>query len=264
MSLRELLTKHSQQVVTSAELDRAFVKNRDWIVPVMQFREEILAKSQQANPGSPDAEIRLDHDIVLYSNDVRLPKDELWLFTDHEAATRAQHQGLLLGMCERGVDGTEIFGSLDPKWKRVVINPGSPAQEGCVFLPNASGDPYRPLRLLANAILLEDAFQAAPQAPETMERLKQYEGFQILIWNDDSTCFLHINNPAGLANVPIVCTTPDCVESVVKRLLPEQRARGVSVIEIDGVKLLSALAEGGYDGLSFNPMGPGFRWLLRL
>ncbi len=254
MSLRELLVKYSRRAATKAELLRSLVSYQGWIAPVVQFHEELFAGKDL-----PTAE--LGHDIILYSKEVQLPRDHLWLFTDHEAACRTRDQGVLLGMCEKGVAGTEIFSHLNPVWERVTVNPGSPAEEGCTFV---SGDGYSLLKEMAAGILLETAIESSTSEFEVTEHVRRFQSFKILIWNDDGTYFTHVNNPLGLSQSPIVCTTTDCVDPVVKRLPPDQMKRGVRVVEIDGASLLDALPKEGCDGISFNPAGPGFSFTLKM
>jgi hypothetical protein len=254
MSLRELLVNYSQRAATRAEVLRSLVSFQGWIVPVVQFHEELFT-----NKDPPTAE--LEHDVILYSKEVRLPQDQLWLFTDHEAACRARDQGVLLGMCEAGVAGTEIFSNLNPEWERVTVNPGSPAEEGCMFV---SRDGYSLLKEMAAGLLLEDALESSTSESEVIEHVRRFRSFKILIWNDDQTYFTHVNNPLGLTRSPIACTTPDCVDPIVKRLPPDQMKRGVRVVDIDGASLLDVLPKEGCDGVSFNPAGPGFSFTLKL
>jgi len=253
MSLRELLVKYSQRAVTTAEVLRSLVSCQGWIVPVLQFREERFT-------GKDSPTVELDHDVIVYTSETRLPRDQLWLFTDHEAACRARDQGVLLGMCEVGVAGTEVFSNLNATWERVVVNPGSPAEEGCTF---GSRDGYSLLKEMAAGLLLEDAVESSTSESEVVEHVRRFQSFKILIWNDDSTYFTHVNNPLGLTRSPIVCTTPDCVDPLVKRLPPVQVKLGVRVVDIDGVSLLDVLPKEGCDGVSFNPAGPGFSFTLK-
>jgi hypothetical protein len=116
ISPRETLRGYSQKQIGFGDAMRALTRHRDWLVPI---------------PWLAGRGIRNVQGTTLFGEHYRYPADQIWVFTDREAAERAVAKGAELGPYATGWDGVDLFASLDAeKLASIEVNPGSAPEEG--------------------------------------------------------------------------------------------------------------------------------------
>jgi hypothetical protein len=240
----EVLQAYGQQQAGEDEVMRCLVSYRGWFAPATEIAFHYQRK-------------RVDK-LVTFSTATNYPENELWLFTDIEAANRAQSAGAELGSYGGCFAGTELFGNLNPAMDMVRVNPGSPREMTWVIGKGA----FTLAQIWAESFLLEERFdqwQSAGQAADT-EVLAAHRGF--LLFNHPNGYVATLVGAAGLTNGCAVFTAPDCCKAFLAALSEEQ-AGSLSRVVADGRQLLDVLPQQGVDGMLFNAFGPGVGFVFR-
>lgn len=231
-----VLIDYSQKRVGTNEVMRALAGHKGWLAPALMFAR---AEGQ---------DLFLDGGMVLFGTETRLPPGELWVFTDHAAAERAQAAGALLGPYAADIAGTELFGKIDPGFQIVRVNPYSPSEEGWQFLPGS----YELAGLWAQVVALEEGFKK--RGDSFYEAIARFQAF--ILFNGPSGYVITLPNQGGLRNPAAVFTAPDCADAFLARLTDEQR-QGFERVAADGMTLLKRLPIQEIDGMLLNAFGPG-------
>lgn len=231
-------TGFGRKVVGMSEVLRALVSHREWLVPLEMFAREGESKR------------RIEKMLVLGSERIA-PADELWIFTDEEAALEAHAKHPLLGTYGGGMSGTELFGKIPPNVKLVSINPGSPEKYSWYF---QTGGGIEAARMWAKAIALEDRFAEWEQIGAFDEQA--FDEFPCITFNRVSGGVLLLPYESGTVSRAAVFTAPDCVEKFLSRFSESQRAQ-LTEATVEGAAMLKQLLELGADGIVFNIFGPG-------
>jgi len=223
---------------------RALVGYNNWLVPV---------KVMASHYGKPTLAPR-----VSYSLTSELPPDELWLFTDDDAARRAVASGCRLGAFATGLTGSELFEKLPPGLTAVRVNPVSPAELTWNVPPEAFAVAAAWGQVLRFERCLRDWAAGAPVDLAAVAAYPQFEAFAF-----PNRTILTMPEQGGLLNPAVVCTAPDCAKAILRRV-PEPMRAELQVVVTSGRELIEKLPEQGMDGLMLNPAGPGAAFPLRL
>jgi hypothetical protein len=233
------LLDYSRQLAGTNDVMRALVSHRDWFVPLV-----MLARGDQ--PAR-----RVDSVLVLGA-EAQITPGELWVFTDREAALRAQAAGALLGSYAGGVAGTELFGSVPPDTKTVRVNPGSALEHTWTF---RDGGGIEAGKIWADAVALEDSFEQWRRAgAPDKTAFVNYRTFLTL--DHSSGPVVTLPNHSGMSNPAAAFTAPDCADLFLSKLDEAQRA-GLRLVTVGGNTLLEKAPVLGIDGLVINVFGPG-------
>lgn len=235
-----VLIDYSQKRVGVSEVMRAFMGHKGWLAPVLMFAQ------------AGEQELFLDS-MVLFGMETRLPQGELWVFTDREAAERAQAAGAQLGPYASDISGVELFDKIDPQLQIVRVNPYSPNEQGWQFLQGS----YELAKLWAQVVALEEGFKNADGLDH-----QAIAGFKtFILFNAPSGYVVTLPNQGGMKNPAVVFTAPDCADAFLARLTEQQR-QGFERIVVDGMTLIKRLPLQEIDGLLLNVFGPGTSTLL--
>ena len=241
----QMLTEYSEGRANMNDVMRALVSHRGWFVPLVLFAQS-------------GGENRRVDSILMLSAETLVPPDELWIFTDEEAAKLAQARGASLGSYAGGMAGTELFRVIGPDSQTVRVNPGSPREKTWVFM---EGSACEAGGLWAEAVALEESFVEWRQAGRPdKEALMNYRAF--VLYDHVSGPVITLPNQAGMSNPAAAFTAPDCADAFLSKLSEEQRG-AMRQVTIDGRSLLENPPQ-GIDGLLLNPFGPGAAFALPL
>jgi hypothetical protein len=221
---------------------RSLVSYHNWLVPIT-----FVAR------GSEQTHV-VDNMFIL-STEARFPPDELWIFTDPEAAYIAQARGAELGAYAGGIQGTELFSGIDAVSKTVRVNPGSPREQTWIFQDGSASNVGK---IWANAIALEDSFERWQQTgTRDKTAVMNYRAF--LLFNHSSGPVITLPNQGGMKNPAAAFTAPDCAAMFLSKLSEEQAAQMQQVIN-SGERLFETASVLGVDGLIINIFGPGTKY----
>lgn len=240
----EMLTAYSEGRASMENVVRALITHRGWLVP-LSFAA--LGVEQKRSVDS----------MEILSPEAQIPPDELWIFTERQAAHTAQSKGALLGAYAGGIAGTEVFRKIPYGIKTVRVNPGSPPEQTWMFL---EGGGIEAARIWSDAIALEESFAAWHQneAPD-FDAVKSYRAF--LTFDHPSGPIITLPNQFGMITPAAAFTAPDCAEMFLS-LVGEEQSAGFKRVTIDGASLIDKAPQLGIDGLIFNAFGPGVRYAL--
>jgi hypothetical protein len=229
------------------DVARALVSHRGWLVP-LAFATQGVEQTRFSVDG-----------VTILSSEAQMPPDELWIFTDQQAAMTAQEKGALLGTYAGGFAGTELFRKILPDVKTVRVNPGSPREQTWMFM---DGGGIEAAKIWADAVALEESFAEWQKTGEPdINAVKCYRG--LLMFDHSSGPVITLPNQFGMTNPAAAFTAPDCADVFLSKLGEEQRA-ALLRRTIDGARLLEVAPQLGIDGLIFNVFGPGVRYALPL
>lgn len=135
-ALRGLLVRHGQKEVDLNATMRALITHKDYMVPSIYLPHDVVHA-----------------DGVKFSDAQHFPGGELWVFTDREAADRAQAEQGTLGLYSAGQHAQAVITAFASQpFSRLRINPVGPEEEGFIFLPQAQ----RLLGLWSSGVALEE------------------------------------------------------------------------------------------------------------
>lgn len=230
------LIDYSQNCAGPDDVMRSLVSHKGWLAPALMF-----VRSDGQN-------LALDHQMVLFGSETRLPPNELWIFTDRAAAERAEEAGALLGPYAADIAGAQLFGMLDERFQIVRVNPHSPSEQGWQFHPES----YALARLWAQVISLEASIHN--RGASFYQVFARFPAF--LLFNGQTGYAITLPNQGGLKNPAVVFTAPDCADAFLARLTDEQR-QDLQRVTVDGITLIKKLPLQQIDGLVLNVFGPG-------
>jgi hypothetical protein len=240
----QMLMAYSQNRANMNDVMRSLTSYRNWLVPLTLF-----AQSGEQN--------RVVDSMLILSTEPQITPGELWVFTDREAAFRAQAAGALLGAYANDMTGTELFGNIPPNMKTVRVNPGSPVEHTWIL---QDGGGIEAGKIWADAIAFEESFEQWRQSgrPDKTAFIN-YRAFLTL--DHSSGPIITLPNQAGMLNPAAAFTTPDCADMFLSKLSEAQRAEMLKVT-VDGNTLLEKASFLGIDGLIINVFGPGASYAL--
>jgi hypothetical protein len=239
-----MLESYSRQRADINDVMRALTGHREWFAPLTLF----------ALSGEPTR--RVDSMLML-SPEAQITPGELWIFTDREAALRAQAAGAQLGSYAGGMAGTELFRLIPADTKTVRVNPGSPLEHTWIY---RDGGGIEAGKIWAEAIALEDSFEQWRQsgAPDRTAFIS-YPAF--LTFDHPHGAVVTLPNHSGMLNPAAAFTAPDCADQFLSEVGEPQRA-GLQRVTIGGNTLLEKASVLGIDGLVINLFGPGATYAL--
>ncbi|HEY0081315.1 MAG TPA: hypothetical protein VGB61_00890, partial [Pyrinomonadaceae bacterium] len=204
----QMLESYSRQQAGMNDVMRALTSHRDWFAPLSLF----------AQSGEPTRSVG---SMLILSTEAQITPGELWIFTDREAALRAQAAGAVLGSYAGGMAGTELFRVIPSHIKTVWVNPGSPLEHTWIY---RDGGGIEAARIWAEAIALEDSFEQWQQtgAPDKTAFVN-YPAF--LTFDHSHGPVVTLPNNSGMSNPAAAFTAPDCAEMFLSKVDEEQRAR---------------------------------------
>jgi hypothetical protein len=240
----QMLLAYSQNRANMNDVVRALISHRNWLAPLTQFAQ------------SGAQSIVVDGMLVL-STEAQITPGELWVFTDSEAALRAQAAGAMLGTYGSGMTGTELFRNISPNIKTVRVNPGSPVEHTWIF---QDGGGIEAAKIWADAIALEESFEQWRQdgKPDKTAFIN-YQAFLTL--DHSSGPIITLPKQFGMSQPAVAFTTPDCADMFLSKLSEQQRAE-MRQVTVDGNTLLERSSFLGIDGLIINVFGPGATYAL--
>jgi hypothetical protein len=234
-----MLSAYSQNRASMDDVMRSLTSHRGWFAPLAQF-----AQSGESN--------RSVESMLVLSTEAQITPGELWVFTDREAALRAQAAGALLGAYAGSMAGTELFRTIPANIKTVRVNPGSPLEHTWQLM---EGGGIEAGKIWADAIALEDSFEQWRQTgTPDKTAFVNYRAF--LTFDHAHGPVVTLPNNSGMSNPAAAFTTPDCANRFLSELDEEQRAT-LRRVTIDGNTLLEKASVLGIDGLIINLFGPG-------
>lgn len=241
---KQVLTAFSQKRAGTNEVLRSLVSHQNWLAPLTML----------AHGGEQKRTVK---SVMVLSAEAHITPGELWLFTDAEAALRAQAAGALPGSYAGGISGTEVFRNIPAGVKTVRVNPGSAVEETWMF---QDGGGIEAAQLWAEAVALEESFEQWERdgRPDKTAFIN-YRAF--LAFNHSSGPVITLPNQFGMSNPAVTFTAPDCALMFLSRLSEEQRAE-LRQATVDGNTLLQESARLGIDGVIINVFGPGATYSL--
>jgi len=236
-ALREFALKN----IGTHDLMRTFAEHDGWVVPAAVLVELL--------------DVEAFENVTMYGSETALPAGEVWLFTDHEAALRAQQAGASLGACEGGLWGGDLFATWQPEWGVVQVNPGSPREETLTLQPEGTDL----LTMWSSVVQLESVFASNPRVDddEVHEALLAFQDYIVLI--DVST-----NEPTHFMDrtyerAMVVCTAPD---NVAEFLDVFSGKRGeFRTISVPAPKLFQIVQAFRMDAIAFNQYASRPGWI---
>jgi hypothetical protein len=240
----QMLLAYSRKRANTNDVMRSLIRHRSWVAPLGLF----------AQGGE---QVRRVKSALILSPEPRIPPDELWIFTDHEATLRAQSAGALLGSYASGMAGTELFRNIPSDTKTVRVNPDSPLEYTWTL---RDGGGIEAGKIWADAIALEDSFEQWRQAgkPDKTAFIN-YRAF--LTFDHVSGPVITLPGHSGMSNPAAAFTAPDCADMFLSNLSEEQSAE-MRRVTVGGNKLLEQARALGIDGLIINVFGPGVTYAL--
>lgn len=235
----QMLLAYSLKRANTNDVMRSLVSHRNWFAPLNLFAE-----------GGEETR-RVESGLML-STQAQITTDEVWVFTEPEAAFRAQAAGALLGTYAGGMSGTELFRKLPPATKVVRVNPYSPLEHTWTF---RDGGGIEAALIWADAVALENCFEQWRQnGKPDKAAFRNYCAF--LTFDNSLGRVVTLPNQFGMSNPAAAFTAPDCADMFLSELDEDQRA-GLQRVTIAGSTLLEKSPVLGIDGLIINVFGPG-------
>jgi hypothetical protein len=236
----QMLEAYSRNQAGMDDVMRALTSHRGWFAPLGLFARE---------GGEPNRRVG---SLLVLGTEARIAPGELWIFTDREAALRAQAAGAALGSYAGGMAGTELFRNVPANTKTVRVNPGSPLEHTWTY---AAGGGIEAGKIWADAIALEDSFEQWRQSgtPDKTAFIN-YRAF--LTFDHATGLVVTLPGNSGMSNPAAAFTTPDCAEMFLSELDEAQRAT-LQRVTVGGNTLLEKASVLGIDGLVINLFGPG-------
>lgn len=211
---------------------RVLISHDDWIVPI-------------AAAATATGRDRFERAQIL-SQDVTMPGNELWIYSEDAALQTAIDAGVRIGTVVRPVYGDELFGALAKLDIRALkVNLGGPIEQAWFI----GADAFPLIALWAQALAVERAL-TAPASAEQSSTLKRFPGYLMLFFPEQDTVAT-APGTGGLANPAMLFTALDCCQLVLDRY-PHLQRRTWS-----GNDLAQHLAGLGVDGVVINALGPG-------
>jgi hypothetical protein len=234
-----MLLAYSQNRANTNEVMRSLISHRHWVAPLSVFAQGV-------------EQTRRVKSLLVLSTEAHIPADELWIFTDQEAALRAQSAGAQLGSMASGMAGTELFRKIASHTKTVRVNPGSPLEYTWTL---RDGGGIEAGKVWADAIALEEDFERWRQTgkPDKTAFIN-YPAF--LTFDNAANRVITLPGHSGMSNPAAAFTAPDCAETFLSNFSEEQRA-GLLRVTVGGNRLLEQSPVLGIDGLIINAFGPG-------
>ena len=206
---REILRAFSEQRANSDQVMRALTEHNGWYLPV-GFLLGRLKESFDPNAMVAD-------NAVIFSAEFEADPTKLLLFTDREAAHRAE--GHRIGMFSSAFSGARMFAALDDGLASVSINPCSPKSE-CWFIDR---DAFPPAHLWAQVVSLETALLSAADNSIPYAQLAAHPGFIILINEQNLPIDVEIKGVEG--KCALAFTSPDRFEAFLAKQPEPQRSQ---------------------------------------
>jgi hypothetical protein len=241
--LRQVLTDYYHKRVGDGAVWRAAVSHPTWLVPLYELNRHYHIEEGET--------------LYALSGEPR-PRGALVLYSDPEAASRAEAEGLQPGPVAGAFAGDLLFSNLAPDWNAVLVNPGSEPDQ-LLAIQTTTGDLYRLAAAWAKAIRVERAIKASrdPADPRLLQELRNYGEFMVLIDSSSGGLVTLQHFLPGIVNGIVAFTAPDCRESVLQGIATGSETR-YRPATISGDRLLQPYE--GCDGIIINPLGPGPVW----
>lgn len=235
MTAIEALRSYSRQEASLEQVVRALIEHDDWLVTAPLGIE--VMQTQQFEKG------------LVLSAQANMPNDQLWFFTDENAANNCVAKGGQPGFYVGPIPGARLLEYLPHlpanENDSIQINIGSPREESFYL----GQDSFSLVALWARAIGVE-AILNAPDSDEKFRTLRDFPGYTYFIFPDQDA-IATAQGAGGLTNPAMVFTAPDCAAEISSRYPQLER------LTVDGQSLFSLLPSQGVDGVVFNPLGPG-------
>jgi len=200
---RELLRAFSEQRVTDNQVMRGLAEHKGWYVPVAFALDQLGTN--------------LSEHAIIFSTEFNAQPERLLLFSDAEAAHRADGQPI--GMFTSAFSGARIFAALDGRYRSVSVNPGSPTQEAWFIDREA----FELTNLWGQVVDLEDSIKTDYGSPATFAKMARHPGFLLLL--NAANQPLDANFPDVDGKFALAFTAPDLCDAFVASRPEEERAR---------------------------------------
>jgi len=220
-------------------LRRALVSHGGWLVPA----------SATSGLGLDGATAPL----AFVGEEGTPPAGELWIFTDGEAAACARDRGAALGVYVAEVHGQELFGLVAPAYELVRVNPLCEVSITCTF----GGQDLEWLRTASVEHAIESAIAVArgPLLASTARRLREHGGY-IALRTGEGRLVTRADAGEGLSHAALAFSAEDCLKAFVAGMAPEEVA-DIEIVRLPGGALFREVVRSDFDGVLFNPDGPG-------
>jgi hypothetical protein len=233
-SPKETLRAFGRKEVTMEQVVRALISYDGWLVPA-SFAVDATGLTKFAQ-GYVFGDCTSGCDV---------PANELWIYTDSDAADYAVAKGGRLGFYSGGLRGTQVFAALPASASALQINPGCKPTETWYF----GRDAFSLAALWARAIAIE-ARLGEPDSPENFAALLAHPGYVFFI-HPEQNAIATAPGFDGMKNPALVFTAIDSAQALEREHPHLQRQ------VVDGRTLFPHLLKQGVDGVVFNILGPG-------
>jgi hypothetical protein len=244
---REVLAAHHHGLATPEEVVRSLIAYDNWVVPVFWMS---WWRTTFAN-------------IALFGNETELPPDELWLFTDLDAAELAAATGAHLGCYATGPTGREVFRRLNDRWSwHVRVNPCSPAEATWSL---GKSDAHW-ATIWSDTFDLEELLAQRPN-PDPKAKLHQILGFRwyvvLMRKSDGAIVTLTYDRPNEII---AIFTASDKVRALLDHLYPTAQDRDqFDTRMVSGMELFASIREDNFRGkVAINPNAVGAEFVIDL
>lgn len=188
--------------------------------------------------------------LVVLSEEIELPDRELWLFTDESCARQCAASFPRLGVLAAELSAERAFSLLADRFDSLVINPGCPEDQRWF----AGAGAFGLVGQWVEGLAIERQLPELPRLePALLKRIAEFAGVSMPVQGENAVA---LPGFAGFEAAGVVCTTPDSGKAFFDKLPPQLRET-LQWATGPGHLIFAALAAQQFDGLVFNPVGPG-------
>jgi len=226
---RELLRAYSEQRVTDTQVMRGLAEHNGWYVPAGFALDQL-----QTN---------LSEHAIIFSTEFNAQPARLLLFSDQEAAHRADGQPI--GLFTSAFSGARIFSALDERYISVSVNLGSPQAESWYIDREA----FPMTRMWGQAVELERLLKTDYGSRETFAKVAAHPGFMLMI--NPSNQPIDVGFPGVEGKFAIAFTAPDLSEAFLSSR-PEAERQRLHPAAISGLSMFQQLQNFPMAGVILN------------
>lgn len=238
MTLQETLLAFGKKTAGKDQVMRALCEHTGWFAPAVYAC--LALKTQTFEK------------ITLWGAEANLPPGKLYLFTDVGAGNLAS-QKLTLGPYASPLPGAPLLSYLPAGFKELVVNPGSPQEQGWFM-----GDGALPFASIWGQAVHIEQMLVGKLKGDLVDVLLKFPGWTSFALPNGAIATAV--GAGGLKNPAMIFTAPDCADLAFQKLGPQ--AASLKRMVTSGEDLFGAYPRLGIDGFLVNPFGPGMAKVL--
>lgn len=234
LPIRQVLINYANKTANDDMVVRALMSHTGWFVPIYSL------DAKEANQAFDK--------VIIFSTEAKIYNNQLWIFTDEQAARTAAEKVPEMGQYVGPVPGIKVFKTLNNRFASVEVNPGSPRPETW-FIGNEA---FTLAHIWACAVELEQALLNRQQ--NLLQLMRDFPGYFFLI-NKEARTPVYITMQRTSGNFAAAFTAPDHWEAFFNSMPPQQRAQ-FSAVNVSGTELFNYMQQMDVAGLAINSDDP--------